>query len=813
MTSQDKTPAETASFDMTDKLSLELLERMPTPVVVVTREGRVHFMNRAMESLSGYSLPEVAGKDFVSTFVPERDQTKEREIIENLVWLQQPASHKSVMRTKDGAEAIHGWSAACFVDPLGRSGMIALFGHQEVGSPAADEYLKSSGALIEAVLAGLNTETAVLNRRWKVVHLSDTLRKTVPEAAGKTCYQAVAGRQGPCEQCPVTTMCESEREVWENTRQSLPTRLELGNIQCPWAVATGARKMAAAPVVDCTGEVVGTALLMADEAGRPADERLKIAEESLNSLLSHSLDGIMFVNPATDTILDANGRACGMLAEEKSTLLGTRATDIFASDSRDKYMKMLRETLLKNGDHFRMTAFVGKRSSRGLPVELLAIMVDTNGARRLHLLLRDVSHEHHIQGQLRSQVSLLQNVNDAIVSIDVNQTVLFMNKKAESVYGLKAEEAICRPLYDVVRYEFLSHAQEEEARSSVEQNGFWRGEVTHHSRDGRPISMDSSVSLICDDEGRPSCIVIVNRDITARKESEKKLKRRGDEMAALYEIGQALNRHLSLNDVLSVIHTQVGRLMPARNFYIALYDPAKDEVFFPVYVDELVRKDGTSRKAKKGYTEYVIQKGKPLLFSKESEEELVREGYLGIGPQAVSWLGVPLNSGQNVIGMMAVQSYSKCDLYGEDDVRILSAIGDQVAVAIENARMFERVRTSEEIYRNLIESMSDGYMLIQNGKISLVNHSLAECLSYSKDELVGRDVSSVLSEKSVEAVNALQTRPLESGQDWSRSTMELVSRQGQRMELDFSFRSLTYEGAPAVVGICSSLVTAPAGRT
>jgi two-component system NtrC family sensor kinase len=199
-------------------------------------------------------------------------------------------------------------------------------------------------------------------------------------------------------------------------------------------------------------------------------------------------------------------------------------------------------------------------------------------------------------------------------------------------------------------------------------------------------------------------------------------------------------------------------------------------------------------------------------LSKESEEEMVREGYQGIGPQAVSWLGVPLNSGQNVIGMMAVQSYSKSDQYGEDDVRILSAIGDQVAVAIENARMFECVRTSEEIYRNLIESMSDGYVLIQDGKISLVNQSLAECLSYSKDELVGRDVSSVLSQESVEAVNALQTRPLESEQDWSRSRMELISRQGQRMELDFSFRSLTYEGAPAVVGICSSIVTAPAGK-
>jgi len=809
MATEDKRLAEPASFDMTDKLSLELLDRMPTPVVVLTREGNVHFLNRAMENLTEYSLSEAVGKNFISTFIPDRDQTKEREIIENLVWLQQPLSHKTVIRTKSGAEEIHGWSAACFVDPLGRSTLIALFGHHEHGSPAVEEYLKSSGVLMEAALAGLDTEVVMLNRHWKIVHLSDALRRTFPEAAGKTCYEAMAKRQSLCEQCPATSMCESEREVWENARQSLPNRIELRNTQCPWAAGTGAARMAATPVVDCTGDVIGTAILMADGGGRPIDERLKIAEESLRSLLSHSLDGIMFVNPATDTILDANGRACNMLGEEKAALVGTKATDIFMPDSQEKYVKLLGQTLLKNGDHFQMMASVGKLRSGALHVQVLAIMVDTNGSRRLHLLLRDVSKEHHVQGQLRSQLSLLQNVNDAIISIDVNQTVLFMNKKAESVYGLKAEEAICRPLYDVIRYEFISLGQEEEARTQLQQNGFWRGEVIHHNKDGRPISIDSSVSMIYDDEGKPACLVTVNRDITARKESERKLKRRGDEMAALYEIGQALSRHLSLNDVLSVIHTQVSRLMNARNFYIALYDPAKDEVFFPVYVDELVRKDGTSRKAKKGYTEYVIHKGEPLLLSKQNEEEMVRDGYQGIGPQAVSWLGVPLNSGQKVIGMMAVQSYSKSDQYGEDDLRILSAIADQVAVAIENARMFERVRTSEEIYRNLIESMSDGYMLIQNGKISLVNQSLAECLSYSKDELVGRDVGSILSPESLDAVSALQSRPLEPGENWAASRLELISRQGHKTELDFNFRTLSYEGSPALVGICSRFVTAP----
>jgi PAS domain S-box-containing protein len=401
-------------------------------------------------------------------------------------------------------------------------------------------------------------------------------------------------------------------------------------------------------------------------------EELDATKESLNTVLSHSPDGILIVDAVTDEILDANGQACDMVRTQKNMLLGAKSSEIFTTDWQSEYKDLLGRKLLKNGDYFQMSALVARPGGHRLPVELLAALVETNGIRRVQMILRDVSKERRIQGQLRSQASLLQNVNDAIISVDMNETVLFLNTKAESVYGLDAEDAICRSLYDVTKYEFLSFTHEQEFRHAIKENGFWRGEVIHYHKDGHPINIDTSVSVVKDDEGRPNCLVMVNRDITARKEAERKLERRGDEMTALYEIGQAISTLLNLKDALSIIHTQIARLMRARNFYIALYDAAKDEIYFPIYVDEMVCKDGTSRKAAKGYTEYVIQTGRPLLLGKETEEQMERDGYKGIGPQAMSWLGVPLRLRQRGIGMMAVQSYIRAGLYTEDDVRILS---------------------------------------------------------------------------------------------------------------------------------------------
>jgi len=553
------------------------------------------------------------------------------------------------------------------------------------------------------------------------------------------------------------------------------------------------------------GEATSAMSTIEKEADREKllQEELAATKESLNTLLSHSPDGILIVDAVTDGILDANVQVCDMLHTQKNTLLGAKSSEILTTEWQSDYKDLLSRKLLKNGDYFQMSAVVARQEGRRLPVELLVALVETNGTRRVQMILRDVSKERRIQGQLRSQASLLQNVNDAIISVDTNdETVLFLNKKAESVYGLHAEDAICRSLYDVTRYEYLSYTHEQEFRHAIKENGFWRGEVIHYHKDGHPINIDTSVSVVSDNEGRPNCLVMVNRDITARKEVERKLKRRGDEMAALYEIGQAISTLLNLKDALSVIHTQVARLMRARNFYIALYDAAKDEIHFPIYVDEMVCKDGTSRRAGKGYTEYVIQTGRPLLLSKEAEEQMERDGYKGIGPQALSWLGVPLRLRQRVIGMMAVQSYIRAGLYTEDDVRILSAISDQVAIAIENARMFEQARTSEETYRNLVESMNEGYVVIQDRKIAFVNRAFSELSSYNKEELLGREFSGLLPSESKTVMDRLYEKESTKPEEEVLSEFALLSKDGDYLKLQIRFRSLIYNGAPALVGIC-----------
>jgi GAF domain-containing protein len=63
-----------------------------------------------------------------------------------------------------------------------------------------------------------------------------------------------------------------------------------------------------------------------------------------------------------------------------------------------------------------------------------------------------------------------------------------------------------------------------------------------------------------------------------------------------------------------------------------------------------------------------------------------------VGEPALSWLGVPLIVGEQVLGMMAVQSYTVPCLYDEHDQELLTLIGNQVAIALQNARLFEETQ-------------------------------------------------------------------------------------------------------------------------
>ena len=198
------------------------------------------------------------------------------------------------------------------------------------------------------------------------------------------------------------------------------------------------------------------------------------------------------------------------------------------------------------------------------------------------------------------------------------------------------------------------------------------------------------------DEGHQQTLTSVANQAAVALENARlfaERERRIDEMAVLNEVGRAISSTLQLDELMDLIHHQVGRVMDTTNLYIAFYDRDEDWVSFPFYIEGgQIRRHSPGRKASQGLTEHIIRSRQPLLLPDDVEGRMQELGIKVIGSSAKSWLGVPMIAGDEVLGIIAVQSYTTENVYDEEHLNLLPTIAAQAAIAIENARLYEQAQ-------------------------------------------------------------------------------------------------------------------------
>ena len=154
---------------------------------------------------------------------------------------------------------------------------------------------------------------------------------------------------------------------------------------------------------------------------------------------------------------------------------------------------------------------------------------------------------------------------------------------------------------------------------------------------------------------------------------------------ALYTIADLAHSELDLHDLLARVHGVVGELTYADNFYIALYDEARDTLNFAYYVDQ-----GDASMSRAGpelqgneypnsLTFCVLHGGGSLLGpSKALRRSLGFGDDERLGAECESWLGVPMIEAGRVRGAVVVQSYDPARLYSEEDRSLLAFVAQHI---------------------------------------------------------------------------------------------------------------------------------------
>ena len=168
-------------------------------------------------------------------------------------------------------------------------------------------------------------------------------------------------------------------------------------------------------------------------------------------------------------------------------------------------------------------------------------------------------------------------------------------------------------------------------------------------------------------------------------------KQRAAELTTVNSISKALASQLDPDELIQLVGDQMKNLFKANIVYLALLDPKTKMIHFPYQFGD----DNEPIKLGEGLTSRIILNGEPLLINKDVEELRTKLGVEQMGKAAASYLGVPIPVGDEIIGVLSVQSTEHENQFDESHQRLLSTIGASLGVALKNAKLFEEVQHSK----------------------------------------------------------------------------------------------------------------------
>jgi PAS domain S-box-containing protein len=178
-----------------------------------------------------------------------------------------------------------------------------------------------------------------------------------------------------------------------------------------------------------------------------------------------------------------------------------------------------------------------------------------------------------------------------------------------------------------------------------------------------------------------------------------------------------------------------------------------------------------------GIIGHVAQTGQPGLVSDVSQDPRY-VAWKGL-PHTHSELAVPVKRGDEVLGVVDMQAMEP-NAFDVVDLEALGVLADQLAVALDNARLYEETRQLAAFNESIVQSMAEGIIVEDTeGIFTFVNPAATAILGYSPEELLGQHWTAIIPPDQHPIVHAVSERRMRGEAD--HYELELVRKDGRRL--------------------------------
>ena len=332
--------------------------------------------------------------------------------------------------------------------------------------------------------------------------------------------------------------------------------------------------------------------------------------------------------------------------------------------------------------------------------------------------------------------SIIENAVEGIFQTTPEGGYLSVNPALARMYGYDSPEELMASVSDIGRQVYVDPGRRAEFKRLMEEHGVVRDfQYQVYRRDAKKIWLSESARAVRDAHGTILYYEGSVEDITERKRAE-------TERQVMFEIIRGVNVTANLDELLGLIHQSLRKVLYAENCFVALYDRSTGMFHFPFFVDQFDTAPPPV-KVGKSCTAYVFRTGRPMLITQKEFDQLAEQGEVElVGTPSPTWLGVPLRTPLEMIGVLVVQHYEDEAAYTGRDLEFLASVGGQIALAIQRNQAEDALRASENRLRAIIETEPECVKLVAcDGTLLDMNPAgLAMIEAESLTPLIGKSI-------------------------------------------------------------------------
>jgi signal transduction histidine kinase/CheY-like chemotaxis protein len=186
----------------------------------------------------------------------------------------------------------------------------------------------------------------------------------------------------------------------------------------------------------------------------------------------------------------------------------------------------------------------------------------------------------------------------------------------------------------------------------------------------------------------------VQKELSERIKAEALTERRNRDLATLNQVGQQLSRLISREEIFKLVASMLQETLDVKDLLISLYDSDVESFSFPVCIAKGHEQQLPSRLCGDGYQEKLLKSHAPLVLNKDPQLFLGDQEFDHPLKRPTAMLAVPLMIGERGLGVITLLSDDPQKVFDHVQVELVSTIATQTATSLENASLFENIRSA-----------------------------------------------------------------------------------------------------------------------